>query len=150
MRVVFFPRAHNTLIKGVLRCARDLHDDRFLHLRAGDHAHQLLPNSALADALAGLWRVGGHCFVCHYAFLNSTSRNKVFTRAKSFFASRSFFKPSAWPAAIGKRSRKICSASSRSWTVSSSEFIPRYFSTLRATRVPPSECRTSSRWAICA
>src|SRR5271155_2079309 len=92
MRVVFLSEAKHALIERVARGARDLHDDGLLHFGAGDHADQFLPRTALAGGFLDC-----RYFVCHHAFLNSASRSRVLMRAKSRFASRSFFRPSACP-----------------------------------------------------
>src|ERR1700730_1384730 len=131
MRVVLFPEAHDSVIEWMLRCPRDLHHDRLLHFRRGHYTHQLLAGSAFLSA-----PLDACCFVRHQAFLNSFSRSRVFTRAKSRFTSRSLLRPSAWPVESWKRRRKICSAKSRSWISSSFLFISRYFSTRLAIRVP--------------
>src|SRR6202008_2091299 len=109
VRVVFLSVAHNPLIERMLHRARHLHHDGLLHLSGSDDPGQFLPHAA---SVCGL--LSGPCcrFVCHYAFLNSLSRSKVFTRAKSRLASRNFRSPSDCPVESWKRRRKICSANS--------------------------------------
>src|SRR5579862_3241171 len=146
VRVVLFAGANHSLVQRMLRGASDLHHDRLLHLRAGYHPDQFLPRSTRRRCHL----LNRCCFVSHYAFLNSFSRKIVLTRAKSRFASRSFFKPSACPVEIWKRRRKICSESSFCRTSSSFAFISRYLSARRAIRVPPPGLQTWSEWAACA
>src|ERR1700720_1309788 len=140
MRVVFLSGTNYALVERMLRGTSDFHHDRLLHLRAGHHTDQFLPRSPpRARHLLNRCR-----FVCHYAFLNSLSRKSVFTRAKSRFSSRIFFKPSACPVESWKRRRKICSESFRCRISRSFAFISRYLSARRAIRVPPPGLKISS------
>src|ERR1700723_1528585 len=124
VRVVFLGVAHYPVIERVLHRARHLHHNRLLHLRRSHDPRQFLPDSALRRALL---RRCSNCFVCHYAFLNSVSRSTVLIRAKSRFASRSFFKPSPCPVESGKDSRKIATASPPCWVSSPALLISRSF-----------------------
>src|SRR6267378_4326118 len=126
VRVKLFRDAHHAAVLGVLHQPLHFHHDRFLHLRAGYFAGE---NSALA----ALGNRGALCFGCHYAFpvFSSCARTSVFTRARSFFASRSRFRASACPVESWKRSRKIVSVRSFSCASSSSTPASRIFSMRR-------------------
>src|SRR5213076_1581220 len=126
VRVKLFRDAHHAAVLGVLHQPLHFHHDRFLHLGAGDFAGE-------DGALAALGNRGALCFGCHYAFpaFSSCARTSVFTRARSFFASRSRLSASACPVESWKRSRKIVSVRSFSCASSSSTPASRIFSIRR-------------------
>src|ERR1700674_480284 len=123
--VEFLDDADIAFIELVLHPPGHAHHDGLLHFRAGDHADQLLAAPPLACRRALRFRA-------HDAALNSRCRSSVFTRARSRRAKRSRGTASAWPVVSWKRSRKTCSASSRSRLSSSAVSRSRSFSILRA------------------
>src|SRR5712664_2921778 len=126
VRVKLFRDAHHPAVLGVLHEPLHLNHNSLFHLRAGYFAVE-------NGALAALGNRGALCFGCHYAFpaFSSCARTSVFTRARSFFASRSLFSASACPVESWKRSRKIISVSSLSCANSSSTPASRIFSIRR-------------------
>src|SRR5712664_3349118 len=126
VRVKLFRDAHHAAVLGVLHEPLHLNHNSLFHLRAGHFAGEY-------GALAALGNRGALCFACHYAFpaFSSCARRSVFTRARSFFASRSRFSASACPVESWKRSRKIISVSSLSCASSSSTPASRIFSIRR-------------------
>src|SRR5713226_2527897 len=126
VRVELFRNAHHAAVLGVLHQPLHLDHNRLFHLRAGHFAGE-------NGALAALGNRGALCFSCHYAFpaFSSCARTSVFTRARSFFASRSRFSASACPVESWKRSRKIISVRSFSCASSSSTPASRIFSMRR-------------------
>src|SRR3979411_676807 len=103
-----------------------LNHNGLFHLRAGHFAGE-------NGALAALGNRGALYFGCHYAFpaFSSCARTSVFTRARSFFASRSRFSASACPVESWKRNRKIVSVKSLCCACSSSLPASRIFSIRR-------------------
>src|SRR5216684_7335788 len=126
VRVKLFRNAHYAAVLGVLHQPLHLDYNGLFHLRAGHFAGE-------NGALAALGNRGALRFACHYAFpaFSSCARTSVFTRARSFFASRSRFSASACPVESWKRSRKIISVSSLSCASSSSTPASRIFSIRR-------------------
>src|SRR5882762_7862651 len=134
VRIELLRDAHNSAVLRVLHEAHHFDDDGLFHFRAGDFAHEFGTFAA---------RGGNLCFCCHYAFpafavlapaFSSCARSSVFTRARSFFASRKRFSASDCPVVNWKRRRKICSVSSLCWASSSFTPASRIFSMLRAPR----------------
>src|SRR5258708_963973 len=117
VRVKLFRDAHHAAVLAVLHQPLHLNHYVLFHLRAGHLAgeHGALAAPGNRDAL---------CFSCHYAFpaFSSCARTSVFTRARSFFASRSRFSASACPVESWKRSRKIISV--RSFCCANSSSTP--------------------------
>src|SRR5216684_1324051 len=126
VRVKLFRDAHHAAVLGVLHQPLHLDYNRFFHLRAGHFAGE-------NGALAALGNRGALRFACHYAFpaFSSCARTSVFTRARSFFASRSRFSASACPVESWKRKRKIVSVKSFCCASSSSTPASRIFSIRR-------------------
>src|SRR5208337_2213152 len=153
VRVELLRDAHHAAILGVLHQPLHLDHDRFFHLRAGYLADEFGPLAALGHRCALRFR-------CHYALpafagfapaVNSWWRRRVFTRARSFLASRSRLSASAWPVPNWNLSRKICSARSFSRACNSVTPSSRIFSMRRAiARFLLCGRRISSEWAACA
>src|SRR6266404_5981339 len=152
VRVELFRDAHHAAVLRVLH--QPLHFDYncFFHLRAGYFAGE-------HGALAALRSRRALCFGCHYAFPafcgcraadSSCARRSVFTRARSFFASRSRFSASACPVESWNRSRKICSVKSLCCACNSSLPASRIFSIRRGiVKTLLHGKRISSGWAAC-
>src|SRR5947199_219956 len=146
VRVELFRDAHHPAVLGVLHQPLHFHHDRFLHLRAGYFAGEY-------SSLAALGNRSPLCFGRHYAFpaFSSCARTSVFTRARSFFASRSRFSASACPVESWKRSRKIVSVRSFSWASNSSTPASRILSMRRGiVKTLLRGIRISWEWAVCA
>src|SRR6266404_4914786 len=126
VRVKLLRDAHHAAVLGVLHQPLHLNHDCFLHLRAGHFAGE-------NGSLTALGNRGALCFGCHYAFpaFSSCPRTSVFTRARSFFASRNRFSASACPVESWKRNRKIVSVRSFCCASSSSTPASRIFSIRR-------------------
>src|SRR6266850_1799521 len=124
VRVELLRDAHHPAVLRVLHQPLHFDHDRLFHLRAGYFAGE-------HGALAALRSRRALCFGCHYAFLSSCARRSVFTRARSFFASRNRFSASACPVESWNRSRKICSVKSLCCACNSSLPASRIFSIRR-------------------
>src|SRR6266849_1784036 len=133
VRVELFRDAHHPAVLRMLHQPLHLDYNRFFHLRAGYFAGE-------HGALAALRSRRALCFGCHYAFPafcgcraadSSWARSNVFTRARSFFASRNRFSASACPVESWNRSRKICSVKSLCCACNSSLPASRIFSLRR-------------------
>src|SRR5215471_895855 len=112
VRIELLGDAHDAAVLRMLHEAGHLDDDGLFHLRAGDFAYKFGTFAASG---------GNLCLCCHYAFpafavfaaaFSSCARSNVFTRAKSFLASRKRLSASDWPVVNWKRRRKICSVRS--------------------------------------
>src|SRR5467141_225771 len=146
VRVELFRDAHHAAVLGVLHQPLHLNHNGLFHLRAGHFAGE-------NGALAALGNWGALCFGCHYAFpaFSSCARTSVFTRARSFFASRSRFSASACPVESWKRSRKIISVRSFCCASNSSTPASRIFSMRCGIfKTLPRGKRTSWESAACA
>src|SRR5713226_4071584 len=126
VRVKLLRDANHAAVLRMLHQPLHLNHDCFLHLRAGHFAGE-------NGSLAALGNRCALCFACHYAFpaFSSCARTSVFTRARSFFASRSRFSASACPVESWKRNRKIDSVRSFCCASSSSTPASRIFSIRR-------------------
>src|SRR5467141_2482597 len=146
VRVKLFRDAHHAAVLGVLHQPLHLNHNGLFHLRAGHFAGE-------NGALAAFGNRSALCFSCHYAFpaFSSCARTSVFTRARSFFASRSRFSASACPVVSWKRSRKIISVRSFCCASSSSTPDSRIFSIRRGiVKILLRGKRTSWESAACA
>src|SRR5260370_15800218 len=95
MRVKLLRDAHHAAILRMLHQAQHFDYDCLLDLGAGEPAGEDLMLVARVRGIGGVtFRFGGHF---PYAFFNSCPRKSVFTRARSFFASRSRLSASACP-----------------------------------------------------
>src|SRR5467141_815713 len=146
VRVELFRDAHHAAVLGMLHQPLHLDHNGLFHLRASHFAGE-------DSALAALGNRGALCFGCHYAFpaFSSCARTSVFTRARSFFASRNRFRASACPVESWNRKRKIISVKSFSCASNSSTPDSRIFSIRRGmVKTLLRERRTSWESAACA
>src|SRR5260370_20922735 len=94
----------------MLHQAQHFDHDGLLHLGAGVPAGQDLMLVARVRGIGGAtFRFGGHF---PYAFFNSCARKSVFTRTRSFFASRRRLSASACPVVNCTRRWRTCPVSS--------------------------------------
>src|SRR5260370_1458894 len=146
VRVNLLRDAHHPAVLWMLHKPLHLDHNSLFHLRAGYFAGE-------DSSLAALGNRGALCFSCHYAFpaFSSCARTSVFTRARSFFASRSRFSASACPVESWNRRRKIISVKSFCCASSSSTPASRIFSIRRGiVKTLPRGKRISWESAICA